>query len=164
VKHVKTWDSSPLFFAVHFHTIFLLIFHPERQILPPKRISHLHIFILTSLSIGMTLEKKKNDLKKKISHRGRVGISTFRHIWVSKSISNCAQYTTLDSKIKRLSLAAFFLGNPTNLTETAYTRGTRNGKPPGPIIVIDQLEKLMHSWVQFKLFIVGGAQLCCTFY
>ncbi len=38
-----------------------------------------------------------------------------------KSISLCAQYVTLDSKIKCLSLAGFF-GNPTNktVTGTAY--------------------------------------------
>jgi len=57
-----------------------------------------------------------------------------------KSISKGAQYVTLDSKIKCLSLAFGFFGNPTNKTETgtAYTRGTTNSKPPGPIIVIDQ--------------------------
>ncbi len=54
------------------------------------------------------LRKEKNDLKKKISHRRRVDLSTFLHIWLSKSISNCAQYVTLDSKIKCLSLAVFF--------------------------------------------------------
>jgi len=47
------------------HRTFLLSFHPKRQILPPKRISDLHSFILTSLSVGMTSEKKKNELKKK---------------------------------------------------------------------------------------------------
>jgi hypothetical protein len=107
---VKAWKYLG-FFAFVFccpfpHTIFLLIFHPKRQNLPSKWISHLHFLILTSLSIGMILGK--NDLKKKISHRRRVGLSTFLHIWVSKSISNCAQYVTLDSKIICLSLAVFF--------------------------------------------------------
>jgi hypothetical protein len=67
------------------------------------------------------------------------------------SISYGAQYVTLDSKIKCLSLAVFFLGYPTNKTETgaAYTCGTTNGKPPGPIIMVDQLEILNLSQVQF---------------
>ncbi len=39
------------------------------------------------------------------------------------SISTSAQYVTLDNKIKCLSLALFFLGNPTNktVTGTGYT-------------------------------------------
>jgi len=67
-----------------------------------------------------------------------------------KSISNVAQYVTLDSKIKRLSLA-FFFGNPTNRTEsgTVYIWGTTNSKPPGPIIVINQSEILSRSHVKF---------------
>jgi hypothetical protein len=52
-----------------------------------------------------------------------MGLSTFLHIWVSKSISNSAQYVTLDSKIKCLSLAGFFWQPPPNKTETAYTWG-----------------------------------------
>jgi hypothetical protein len=42
-----------------------------------------------------------------------------------KNISTGAQYVTLDNKIKCLSLAVFFCGNPTNKTATgaAYTRG-----------------------------------------
>jgi hypothetical protein len=37
-----------------------------------------------------------------------------------KSISICAQYVTLDNKIKCLSLASSFFGNPTQKTGTAY--------------------------------------------
>ncbi len=71
----------------------------------------------------------------------------------------------MDSKIKCLSLAVFF-GNPANKTETgtAYTWGTTNSKPPGPIIVIDQSEILSRSQVQFITVLLGGAQLCCAFY
>jgi len=66
-----------------------------------------------------------------------------------KSIFNGAQNVTLDSKIKCLSLAVFFLCSPTNKTETgtAYTWGTTNSKPSGPIIMIDQLEILNLSQV-----------------
>jgi hypothetical protein len=51
-----------------------------------------------------------------------------------------AQYVILDNKIKFVSLDVFFFGNPTNktVTGTAYTWGTTNSKPPGPIILIDQ--------------------------
>jgi hypothetical protein len=88
-------------------------------------------------------------------------------VW-SKSISNGAQYVTFDSKIKCLSLGflLFFFGNPTNKTKTgiAYTWGTTNSKPPGPIIVINQLELLNYSEVQFIKLFLGVAQLCCAFY
>ncbi len=57
---------------------------------------------------------------------------------IYKSISNGAQNVTLDSKIK-CQVQLFFLGNPTNKTEIAYTWGTTNSKPPGPITIIDQL-------------------------
>jgi hypothetical protein len=57
-------------------------------------------------------------------------------------LQQCAEYVTLDSKIKCLCLAVFFGGNPTNKTQTAYTWATTNTKPPGPIIVIDQREIL----------------------
>jgi hypothetical protein len=62
-----------------------------------------------------------------------------------------AQYVTLDNKIKCLSLAVLFFGDPTNktVTGTAYTLGTTNSKPPGPIIMIDQSEILSRSQVQF---------------
>jgi hypothetical protein len=40
-----------------------------------------------------------------------------------QSISICAQYVTLDSKIKYLSLADFIFGNLTNVIETAYMWG-----------------------------------------
>ncbi len=72
---------------------------------------------------------------------------------------------TLDSKIKCLSLA-FYFDNPTNNTETgtAYTGGTTNSKPPGPIIVIDQSEILSRSQMQCTTLFLGGAQLCCPFH
>jgi len=57
-----------------------------------------------------------------------------------------------------------FFGNPTNKTETAYTWGITNSKPPGPIIMIDQLEILSLSQVQFITLVFGGAQLCCAFH
>ncbi len=50
-----------------------------------------------------------------------------------KSICNGAQYVTLDSKIKCLSLAVFILATPPiklKLTGTAYTWETTNSKPP----------------------------------
>jgi hypothetical protein len=62
---------------------------------------------------------------------------------------------------------SYFFGNPANKTETgtAYTWGTTNSKPPGPIIVINKSEILSRSQVQFiTLFFLGGAQLCCAFY
>jgi len=45
------------------------------------------------------------------------------HLNCFKSISTGAQYVTLDNKIKCLSLAGFYFGNPTNktVTGTAYT-------------------------------------------
>ncbi len=87
------------------------------------------------------------------------------HCWrCSKNIFNGAQYVTLDSKIKCLSLAFIFLCNPTNKTETAYTWGTSNSKPPGPISMIDELEIGSLSQVQFITLIFGGAELCCTFH
>jgi hypothetical protein len=55
--------------------------------------------------------------------------------------------------------SCFFGGNPINKTETAYTWGTTNTKPPGPIIVIDQAEILSRSQVQFITLSLGGAQL-----
>jgi len=83
-----------------------------------------------------------------------------------QSISNSAQYVTLDSKLC-LSLA-FYFDNPTNNTETgtgtAYTGGTTNSKPPGPIIVIDQSEILSRSQMQCTTLFLGGAQLCCLFH
>jgi hypothetical protein len=39
----------------------------------------------------------------------------------TKSISAGAQYVTLDNKIKCLSLAVFFLGNPTDKAVTGTT-------------------------------------------
>jgi hypothetical protein len=39
----------------------------------------------------------------------------------NKSISTGSQYVTLDNKIKCLSLAVLFFGNPLNKTGTAYT-------------------------------------------
>jgi hypothetical protein len=52
-----------------------------------------------------------------------------------------------------------FLGNSTNKTGTAYTRGTTNSKPPRPIVVIDQskIEILSCSQVQFITLFLGGA-------
>jgi hypothetical protein len=85
-------------------------------------------------------------------------------IFDNKSISNGAQYGTLDSKIKCLSLAIFFGGNPTNKTETASTWVTTNSKPLGPIIMMDQLEILSLSHVQFITLVFGDAQLCCALY
>jgi len=60
----------------------------------------------------------------------------------------------------------FLFDNPTNKTETgtAYTWGTTNSKPPGPIIVINQLEILSRSQVQFITLSLGGAQLCWAIY
>ncbi len=57
--------------------------------------------------------------------------------------------------------SCFYFGNPTNKIEigTAYTRGTTNNKPPGPIIIIDQLEILSLSQVQF---ITLGFWRCTT--
>jgi hypothetical protein len=50
---------------------------------------------------------------------------TFYGQFVSpKRISNGAQYVTLNSKIKSLRFSCLFFANPTNKTETAYTRGT----------------------------------------
>jgi hypothetical protein len=62
--------------------------------------------------------------------------------------------------------SCFFSGNPTNKTETgtAYKWGTTNSKPPGQIIIIDQLKVLSLSQVQFITLVFGGAQLCCAFY
>jgi hypothetical protein len=88
----------------------------------------------------------------------------FRHL--SKSISNGAQYVSLDSKLKCLSLA-LFSGNSTNKTGTpcAYTWGTTNSKPPGPIIMIDESEIILsRSQVQFSTLFFGGVQLCCAFH
>jgi len=56
----------------------------------------------------------------------------------------------------------FFLGNPTNKTVigtgTAHTWGTINSKAPGPNTMIDQLEILSRSQVQFiKLFFAGAS-------
>jgi hypothetical protein len=59
-----------------------------------------------------------------------------------------------------------FFGNPTNKTETgaAYVWGIANSKPSGPIIMIDQLEILSLSQVQFITLVSGGAQLRCAIY
>jgi len=58
----------------------------------------------------------------------------------------------------------FFFGNPINNTETetAYTWGTTHSKPSGPVIMIDQLEILSLSQVEFITLVFGGAQLCCA--
>jgi hypothetical protein len=59
-----------------------------------------------------------------------------------------------------------FLDNHTNKTETGttYTCGITNSKPPGPIIIIDELEILSLNQVQFITLLFGGAQLCFAFY
>jgi len=63
-------------------------------------------------------------------------------------------YVTLDSKIKCLSLAFLFLATlPINETGNAYTWGTTNSKPRGPIIVVDQSEILSRSGaIYYTLF------------
>jgi len=63
-------------------------------------------------------------------------------------------------------VSSFPFDNPTNKTETgtAYTWGTTNSKPPGPIIVIDQSEILSRSHAQFITLSLGGGQLCCAIY
>jgi hypothetical protein len=80
----------------------------------------------------------------------------------------CSQCVTLDSKIKCLSLADFFFGDPTNktVTGTAYTDELLITccLPPRPIIMINQSEILSHSQVQFITLFFGGAQLCCAFH
>jgi len=55
-----------------------------------------------------------------------------------------------------------FLDNHTNKIEagTTYTCGITNSKPPGPIIIINELEILSLSQVQFITLLFGGAQLC----
>jgi hypothetical protein len=78
---------------------------------------------------------------------------------LGKGICNGAQYVTLDSKIKCLSLAVFFSDNPTK-TGSAFTWGTTNSKPPRPIIVLDQSEILSRSQVQLITLFLGGAQQC----
>jgi hypothetical protein len=52
----------------------------------------------------------------------------------------------------------FSFGNPTNKTKTgiAYTWGTTNSKPPGPIIMINQIELLNYIEVQFIKLFFGG--------
>jgi hypothetical protein len=67
---------------------------------------------------------------------------------------------TLDNKIKCLSLALFFVGNPTNETVTgaAYVWGILFSKPPGPFIMIDQSEILNCSYVQLIILFFGDAQ------
>jgi hypothetical protein len=42
--------------------------------------------------------------------------------------------------------------------------GTTKSKPPGPIIMIDQLEILSLSQVQFITLVFGGAQLRWDFH
>jgi hypothetical protein len=88
-----------------------------------------------------------------------VHANNLNFVW-SKDISKGAQYVTLDSKIKCLSLV-FGGGGATNKTKigTAYTWGSINSKLPGPIIIIDQSEKLSFSQVQFITLFLGGAQL-----
>jgi len=81
-------------------------------------------------------------------------------IFDNKSTSNSAQNGTLDSKIKCLCLA-FFQATP---PEAPCTWGTTNNKPPGPIIMINQLEILSLSQIQFIALVFAVAQLCCTFY
>jgi hypothetical protein len=56
--------------------------------------------------------------------------------------------------------SCFSFGNPTNKIETAYTWGTTNSKPRGPIVMFDELEILSLSQVQFITLIFGGAVLC----
>jgi hypothetical protein len=59
-----------------------------------------------------------------------------------------AHYVTLDSEMKCLSFNCFFTwANPANKTETGtvHTWGTINSKPPGPIILIQQLEILYYT-------------------
>ncbi len=72
---------------------------------------------------------------------------------------------TLDNKIKCLSLALFFVGNPTNETVTgaAYVWGILFSKPPGPFIMIDQSEILNCSYVQFITLFFGDAQTVLSF-
>jgi hypothetical protein len=68
-----------------------------------------------------------------------------------------AQYVTLDNKIKCLSLAGFFFGDPTNktVTGTAYAWGLLIAKPPGPIIMIDQSEILSGNQVSIYYTLFG---------
>jgi hypothetical protein len=67
---------------------------------------------------------------------------------------------TLDNKIKCLSLALLFFGNPTNNWNwNCIYMGTTNSKPPGPIIMIDQSKVLSRRQVQFITLFFGGAQL-----
>jgi hypothetical protein len=73
---------------------------------------------------------------------------------LNRSISNGAQYVTLDS-IKCPSLTFCFLATPTN--KTVYA-GTTNSKP------LDKSEIPSHSQVQFITLFLGAAQLCCAFY
>jgi len=64
--------------------------------------------------------------------------------------------------------SCFFSGNPTNKTETACTWGSTNSKPSGPISMIDQLEILSLSQVQFMVqfikLVFGVAQLSYAIY
>jgi hypothetical protein len=60
---------------------------------------------------------------------------------------------TLDSKIKWLSLAVLFFRQPLKLH---IRGGITNSKPSGPIIMIDQLEVLSLSQVQFITLVFLG--------
>jgi hypothetical protein len=80
-----------------------------------------------------------------------------------KSISTGAQYITLDNKMKCLNVAVFFW-QPHECNWDCIFVGTTNSKPPAPISMIDQSEKLSRSHVQFITLCFGGPQLCCAFY
>jgi len=60
---------------------------------------------------------------------------------------------------------SFFL-EPHRKTETeiAYTWGTTNSNPPGPLIMIDQLEIQSFSQVHFITLVFGDAELCWAIY
>jgi hypothetical protein len=49
-------------------------------------------------------------------------------------------------------------------TRTAHRWGTTNSKPPGPIIMMGQLETPTSSQIIFSIFFSGGAQHCWAFY
>ncbi len=80
----------------------------------------------------------------------------------SKSISICHHPNILFTSKSSYVL----LRNPTDKTETrtGNRRGTNNSKPPGPIIMMRQLETLSSSQIIFITLFLAGAQRCCTFY
>jgi hypothetical protein len=57
--------------------------------------------------------------------------------------------------------SVFFQATP---PEAPCTWETTNSKPPGPIIMINQLEILSRRQVQFIALVFAVAELCCTFY